>query len=289
MTDKGFEDILDDCLERLFIRGESIEDCLAAYPQQADNLKPLLQTALTIKNTAAIEPRPEFKARARYQFHTALQEMAPKKNRFFSIWRFRWATALITILVILTASGGLVAAAGTSMPDDFLYPVKLAVEQLQLKLTPSDLGKANLYAKFADRRVTEIIHMAQEGNASLAEATTQRLYNQLAMIVTLVSVEDQDQRQEQGNMSFNETVQPPNVTYPVSSAELDDTKSTTDTHYQDKGRAELEGFLQQNANENSSELRDLLVTAPEAVKPVLLQAIAILEAGYENALNAISE
>ena len=45
MTDKVFEEILNDCLERLLIKGESIESCLAAYPQHADALKPLLETS----------------------------------------------------------------------------------------------------------------------------------------------------------------------------------------------------------------------------------------------------
>lgn len=303
MTDKEFDDILDDCLERLLVRGETIEDCLAAYPQQADALKPLLQTALATKKATAIEASPEFRARARYQFQAALQETASRKSRSFPFWRLRWATVVTTILVMLLASGGLVAAASTSMPDNPLYSLKLAVEQLQLSLTPSDIGKANLYAEFADRRVSEIVHMAQKGNASLAEAATRRLDNQLAMIATLAIGQDKDSRllSEAGQSpptDIKTQTQVGSATTPTTSLPAPilvlppDTIadfSSPDSYPEDDEMSELMRLLLQDANQNLVALHDLLATVPVAVKPAVLQAIAILEAGYANALNAISE
>ncbi|GAI36246.1 unnamed protein product [marine sediment metagenome] len=73
------------------------------------------------------------------------------------------------------------------MPDSLLYPVKLATEQVQLALTPSDIGKAELCAKLADRRVAEIIHMADKGDAQQVEAITQRLDERLVMLARLTS------------------------------------------------------------------------------------------------------
>ncbi|GAI42438.1 unnamed protein product, partial [marine sediment metagenome] len=40
--EKEFDNILDECLERLLVNGETIEQCLQSYPEQAANLKPLL-------------------------------------------------------------------------------------------------------------------------------------------------------------------------------------------------------------------------------------------------------
>jgi hypothetical protein len=300
---KEFENILDDCLERLVVRGETVEDCLNAYPQQADALKPLLQTALLTKNATVIEPRPEFKASARYQFRIALQETTTNKNRFLSTWRFRWATALTAILVMLMASGGLVIAAGTSMPDSPLYSVKLAVEQMQINLTFSDLGKANLYARFANRRVSEIMHMAQKGDASQVVAGTNLLGNQLAIIVNLTTDADktwQDNRVliegEQSALESDEpltktpglAIQPPEpvITLPPT--------LSTDAVFQDsmveEGEAsELLSLLLHDGVKNSAALRDFLTTVPESVQSALLEAIAVLEAGYSNAISAISE
>jgi hypothetical protein len=49
------------------------------------------------------------------------------------------------------------------MPNDLLYSLKIATENVQLALTPSDVGKAELNARFADRRVDEIIEMTSAG------------------------------------------------------------------------------------------------------------------------------
>ena len=129
---KEFDNILNECLERLLINGESIEQCLQSYPEQAAELKPLLQTALTTKQVSAIQPRAEFKASARYEFHLALQEMASWKPLSIFNWFPRWATIATTALVLLLTGSGTVAAASHSMPDDFLYPVKLVTEEVQL-------------------------------------------------------------------------------------------------------------------------------------------------------------
>jgi len=303
MKDKDFENILEDCLERLMVGGETIEDCLNAYPQHAASLKSLLHTALLTKNATCIEPRPEFKASARYRFRTALQEAAPGKARLLPAWRFRWATTLTAILFMLMAGSGLVVAAGTSMPDNPLYSVKLAVEQMQLNLTFSDLGKANLYAEFSDRRVSEIMHMAQKGDASRVMAGTDLLGNQLAMIANLTTGSDNTRQDNwissDDVQSASEADKPP-LTTPGTS--FQPPKSDTvllpapvievgpqDSFTYEGEYSELFNLLLQDYTENSAALRDLLATAPESVKSALLEAISALEADYSNALNAFIE
>ena len=103
---KEFDNVLDECLERLLVKGETIEQCLQSYPEQAAELKPLLQTALAAKKVSTIQPRAEFKASARYQFRSALQEMASQKTRSFFGWFPRWATVVTIVLVLLLAGGG---------------------------------------------------------------------------------------------------------------------------------------------------------------------------------------
>ena len=72
-NNKEFDNILNECLESLLTGGETIEQCLAQYPEQALELRPLLETALAARKVSSIQPRPEFKSRARYQFRAALQ------------------------------------------------------------------------------------------------------------------------------------------------------------------------------------------------------------------------
>jgi hypothetical protein len=73
------------------------------------------------------------------------------------------------------------------MPDEPLYPVKLATEAVRLTLTPSALGKAELYIKLADKRVDEIIKMADKGKVEQVEHTAQRLNTQLLAIANLTA------------------------------------------------------------------------------------------------------
>ena len=154
----GFDNLLNEYLDRI-LKGETVEQCLNRYPEQAQQLEPLLRTALAMKAAQALKPSPEFKAQARFEFQSALQEMATMKKPKLSFswhpqwrWQSGWAIAVIALVVVLLGCGGTVAMASNSMPDSVLYPVKLATEQAQIAITPSDTGKAELNAQFADRR-----------------------------------------------------------------------------------------------------------------------------------------
>jgi hypothetical protein len=187
-NDKEFFNILDECLERILAGGETVEQCLASYPEHAAALEPLLQTALDTKETLEITPRPEFKERANYQILTELRDIEERKQRRFSLfgWQPQWTTAVIAVLVLLMASGGTVAAAGNSMPDQPLYPIKLATERVRLTFTPSELGKAEYYAELVDKRVNEIVNLVDKGKLKHMEKTTERMNNQLMAMTVLV-------------------------------------------------------------------------------------------------------
>ncbi len=271
--DTEFDDILNECLERLLVKGETVEQCLASYPEQAAELKPLLEMALATKKASAIQPRPEFRARARYQFHSALQSM--KSKRPFLGWQPRWVTAIAIVLVLLLAGGGTVAAASNSMPDEPLYPVKIVSEQAQLVFTPSTQGKAELYARLADKRIAEIIYVAEKGNARQVELVAQRLDNYLARIASLVST----QREESGRMRAPAPALAPD--------ELTEKAPAVDIQVNRWARLRL--ALARYAIEHPAALRAMLQRAPESVKPALLRAIVVSMAGYEKALKAAEE
>ena len=266
---KEFNNILDECLERLLVRGEIVEQCLVSYPEQADELEPLLRTALEAKEALAIQPRPEFKARARYQLGSALREVKPKR-RFFSLgWQPRWAMALSVVLIMLLAGSGTVAAAGGSMPDSPLYPVKLATEQVWLTLTPSNIGRAELHAKLADRRVAEIIYMADKGDVQQVEVIAQRLDNHLVMVAGLGSTLE------------------PNGASTLAPVLSEEAPGDEDVYRGANNRARLRLNLESHAASQQANLQDVLETAPESVKPALRRAIAVSETGYEKALDAL--
>jgi len=271
MKGKEFNNILDECLERLLVGGETLEQCLQRYPQQAAELKPLLETALAVKEASAIQPRAEFKARARYQFGSALREKTSPKGRRLLGWMPQWATVVVMALVLMLAGGGLVTAAAGSMPDSALYSVKLATEEVQLVLAPSEMDRARLCADFADRRVAEIIYMADQGDAEQVELLTQRLAGNLEMLTVLAS--------DLGGGEPQVLLAP-----------------APDWQIEEGGRNAYDWADDQNqfwatvvnaAAVHPDELRAALAGAPEEVRPALLQAIAVSEIGYQNILHAL--
>ena len=190
---KEFDNILDECLERVLLKGETIEQCLAGQPEYAAELEPLLRTALDTKEATAIKPRSEFRERASYQFQAALREMEPQKARGFFSWQPQWVTAVIVVVILLMAGSGTVVAAVDSLPGEPLYQVKLATESVRLALTPSALGKAELYVELADKRVAEMIELADEGKVEEVEQAAELLSTHLVAMADLDVYGDEEE------------------------------------------------------------------------------------------------
>ena len=274
---KEFDNILDNCLERLLAKGETVEQCLESYPEQADELTPLLQTALAAKKASVVQPRPEFKARARYEFRSALQAMEAKRARPFLGWQPRWAIALTIVLVLLLVGGGTVAAANNSMPDNPLYQVKLATEQVRLVLTPSDIGKAQLLAKLVDKRVTEIIYLANRNKPKQIELATKRLDTYLTKVAILTAVQKEEAAVFMAPAPAAEA--PP--------APPEHARGAKEPPAQANRRAKLRTVVAHYAVNHPEALRAALKTAPESAKPALRRAITVSIARYQKALKTL--
>lgn len=183
---RKLEDVLDECLERM-LRGESIEDCLNAYPEQAPELEPLLKTSLDLmQGTSAIPLSREFKTTARSQLGTMLHDRQGReaKKAGVSVWHRKWAVAAATILVIVFCGVGTVAASANALPGEPLYPIKLAAEQVRVTLAFSDIDRAELHIQYAERRAAEIEQMANQGEADKISEfkLTERLDKHLQML-----------------------------------------------------------------------------------------------------------
>ena len=286
---REFDNVLDECLERLLAKGGTVEQCLRSFPEHADELEPLLETALATKQASAIQPRPEFRDRARYQFYAALQERERKRSRpFFSWgWQPQWVAAVAIVLVLLLAGSGTVAAASGSMPDEPLYPVKLATEQVQLVLTPSALGKAELYAKLADKRVLEIASMAGKNKPKQIERATRRLNAYLTKIAALASTQEVTAGVVMAPAAEEALVVEEAPAVREAPLLPERARGGKEARIKVDRRARLRATVVSYAANHPARLRALLKTVPESVKPALLQAIAVSEAGYEKALESL--
>ena len=133
---------------------------------------------------ADMKPSLEFREKARLEFGKAVHNARAGRGSLFG-WAGRWATVALAVVILIVGSTSTVAASGGSMPDDTLYTVKLVVEDIREVFTFSEEKKTELHAEFTERRVTEIISMAEKGKPEAAEKATQRLGSHLDAIVML--------------------------------------------------------------------------------------------------------
>lgn len=170
-----------------------MEQCLQRYPGQARELEPLLRIAVAAREASSgVEPRPEFKVRTRLDIQSRLRAREQKKGAVRGSpimgWMPRWAVAVVSVVFVLILAGTSTVAASTdALPGDTLYGVKTASEEVQLKLTSSQEGKARLQARFAERRAWEMSKLAESGRTDGLRAVATRFGEHLAQLEELAA------------------------------------------------------------------------------------------------------
>ena len=157
--------ILDECLDALN-RGERLEDCLARYPGQVEDLRTLLLLARRLSLTPRHEPRPAVQNAGWQQFRARAEDMrlGGKPRPPINIgWKRPLAIAAALVLVAVAAGGGTVYASQGVLPDSPLYRVKLASEDVRLWFTFDDAGKAELLLDQSRERTDEVMELLYEG------------------------------------------------------------------------------------------------------------------------------
>ena len=271
--DREIESILETCLERLG-RGDTIDQCLESFPAQADELGPVLRMAQLTRDVSSISPRPDFRARARYDFQSALQEFAQRKKPAIFGLKTRLATVMVALSVVLVFTCGTVVMASNSMPDNPLYVVKLASEEAHLVLTPSGVDKARVYVTQVDRRVDEIVYLADKGDVQRVDIAAERLDECLKKLVEIAKTEGADVAlMEVGPAVEKDTDDQGGSMLPSVDSDLDEFKVKVVYH----------------AASNQSALVRKLIDAPESVKPALHRAISVSTEGYGETIDAIGD
>jgi hypothetical protein len=289
---KEFENILNDCLDRL-IKGKTIKSCLASYPQYAAELEPLLKTAQETILAAAIQPRPEFRQRAAHEYQAAIRNLPVKKGWTFK-WQLRWVLPVAILIVLLGSGSGTVLAASNALPDSPLYSVKLATESVQMTFTFSNESKAELYARFIDYRVEEIVKMVEKGDLNLVTLTTDRINSNIKAIAAmeltgnrslfvgsygLMATERQTQTATEPSLNDGKLGStPPSIT----------TNTTTEGPPTELTGADLlVQRLLDDMDRNLQILQDQLETAPAEFQAALQHAIDVIEDGYWQVINSL--
>ncbi len=74
------EEILDECLKEIQARRATIDDCLRKYPQYAEELRPLLESALAIQDVPEITPSEAFKRATRARLFDTPKDGKSKRS-----------------------------------------------------------------------------------------------------------------------------------------------------------------------------------------------------------------
>lgn len=163
MTERrSFAEILDECIDRVLTRGESIEACVRDFPEQAAELRDALSAGVAAAQAFAFLPDQDRKRAARLRLHDAIDRKRSRR----AWWRLPFAgagraprlatVALVALLVVAGSSTGTVLAAQDSAPGELLYPVMRAGERVQLALAITDERESDLRARLMERRIREL-------------------------------------------------------------------------------------------------------------------------------------
>jgi hypothetical protein len=157
MGELKLEQSLEICLERLDA-GALLEDVLTDFPDQVLELRPLLETALDLRQLS-ISFAPQIAENcSRSQFLTAAAALPPVPHRrIFDLFPLRFATSLVITFGIFAAvllGAGFASAA--SLPGDVFYPVKRVVEQVQVDLVQDPSARMKLEEDLDERRAGEV-------------------------------------------------------------------------------------------------------------------------------------
>ncbi|MFQ5340669.1 MAG: DUF5667 domain-containing protein [Anaerolineae bacterium] len=165
-------DALEHCLRDLEA-GATVDECVARYPEFADELGPLLQTATALREAPHIAPSLNFKQATRQRILSLSPPASPivaRDGRVRERPALPWwqrlgqlrlgpavAGAMAAIIFLVLLSGTAVSASGGSLPSSPLYPVKRFTERVRLAFTGDSMDQIDLHLRFAQRRIEEAV------------------------------------------------------------------------------------------------------------------------------------
>lgn len=159
------EDILDLCIEALRA-GRDPEDVLRKHPDQADEIRPLLQL---LPEFEAL-PRPEptvaglMRTMARLTAGTSVRDRGGKPRGVLTFARTVMTRVAAAVAIVLFTGWSLSAASSDALPGDFLYPIKLFTERVRFHLALNPTDKAELRIVFSEKRLIEALRQHRQGD-----------------------------------------------------------------------------------------------------------------------------
>jgi hypothetical protein len=206
------DQILQTCLERVLTGGETIDDVLADYPEQADELRPQLEAALWLGGQKrAFDPQPRFVSTSRGQLLTkirhegavnAAQSDAAEGSALAVLWQrlfpgtgtprqrvaFQFALLLIFMVWLAIGSSAVALVSQSSIPGEPLYPVKIAFEEVEMYTAGKLSDEIRLHTEFAQRRLLEVQELVEVGQYDQIPETVEKFENHVDQAVNKLEI-----------------------------------------------------------------------------------------------------
>ena len=183
---------LANCLAALESGEVSFADYVERQPEHRAVLTDLVPLAQRLVVAPVVTPSLDFRVDARRRLITRLLEQRSHSRRFhWPQWSLRqsriWLRGLVALIVLFALSTSVLVASAQSLPNDPLYPVKLAVEQFQLAVSPDRLARSELNLSFASERLGEVQRLIDRGRADEAAKALTGFADQIESALTLAA------------------------------------------------------------------------------------------------------
>lgn len=180
---------------------ERLEDLFSSVPltRPTGDEDPLVDAALQVSHASHPELSAEAQARIEAQVLAAYAQHFPEPLPAEApvavvspVWRWQpvmrraaiWTAAAAVVLILLL--GLVTPAVAASAPGDWLYPVKRAVERVELALAAHPAGQAATLMTHAERRVAEVATLLAWRDAPAVSGPTLEALTDLAEVASLV-------------------------------------------------------------------------------------------------------
>lgn len=156
---------LENCIQQIE-NGADVESALKQYPELANELRPILKTAVKAQQIHTAEPSAEVfqRGRAKVMQHATQLQRSPVVKRKSTMQMFsRLAISFALVFAFLLTGTGLLSASASTLPGDRLYPVKRGWENVRLFLIFDQEAHQLLKNEFEHERLHEVNELISQG------------------------------------------------------------------------------------------------------------------------------
>lgn len=208
--------IIDACLDLLLSGQATLDEILARYPDEAGELRAILETSLRFNNSRHhLDTEPERKSAQKIRLLKAIKAnpqnagYLEKSTGFLDLFRtlfnprtYQLAGSIALVFLLLFSSTvGFAFAAKNSIPGDLLYQPKLTLEKAALTFSLSDAQDTKLQIDYTNRRMDEVEAVIQTNRLGYLSTSVDRYQEQVELTINKISSSSLDSHIEKARLA----------------------------------------------------------------------------------------